>query len=84
LYKRGETVASVPVLERVVAKVPNEALARYHLGMAQSQVGSNAEARDNLTRAVNSGAKFLGLDEAKSTLDQLAKLPIQASVAPKT
>jgi tetratricopeptide (TPR) repeat protein len=84
LYKRGETAASVPVLERVVAKVPSEALARYHLGMAQSKLGSSAEARDNLTRAVNSGAKFLGLDEAKSTLEKMAKLPLQAGAAPKT
>lgn len=85
LYKRGEAAASVPVLERVVAKLPNEALARYHLGMAQSQLaGSRAEARDNLERAVNSGARFSGLDEAKSTLEGLAKLPIQAGGAPQT
>jgi tetratricopeptide (TPR) repeat protein len=84
LYKRGETAASVPVLERVVAKLPNEPTARYHLGMAQLQLGSSAEARDNLTRAVNSGAKFPGLDEAKSTLDKLAKLPATANAVPRT
>jgi tetratricopeptide (TPR) repeat protein len=82
LYKRGETAASVPVLERVVAKVPNEPVARYHLGMAQSQLGSSAEARDNLSLAVNSGRKFSGLDEAKATLDKLPKPT--AAVAPKT
>jgi tetratricopeptide (TPR) repeat protein len=79
LYKRGETAASVPVLESVVAKAPNEPVARFHLGMAQSRAGSSAAARDNLQRAVNSGAKFAGLDEAK---DQLAKLP--STAAPKT
>lgn len=79
LYKRGETAESVPVLESVVAKAPNEPVARFHLGMAQSRAGSSAEARDNLQRAVNSGAKFAGLEEAK---DQLAKLPSLA--APKT
>jgi tetratricopeptide (TPR) repeat protein len=83
LFKRGETAESVAVLERVVAKVPNEPVARYHLGMAQFQVGSSTEARDNLMRAVNSGIKFFGLDEAKSTLDKLAKLPTVAA-APKT
>jgi tetratricopeptide (TPR) repeat protein len=82
LYKRGETAASVPVLERVVAKVPNEPVARYHLGMAQSQLGSSAEARDNLTLAVNSGKKFSGLDEAKATLDKLPKA--SAAASPKT
>jgi Tfp pilus assembly protein PilF len=75
LYKRGETEASVPVLERVVSKSPGAAEALYHLGMAQSQAGRTAQARDNLTRAVNSGAKFSGLDEAKAALEKLAKLP---------
>jgi tetratricopeptide (TPR) repeat protein len=84
LYKRGETAASVLVLQRVVAKLPNEAIARYHLGMAQSQLGSNSEARDNLTRAVNSGTKFTGLDEARAMLDKIAKVPATASVAPKS
>jgi tetratricopeptide (TPR) repeat protein len=84
LYKRGETAASVPVLQRVVAKLPNEPIARYHLGMAQSQLGSNTEARDNLTRAVNSGAKFAGLDEAKAMLDRIAKPPASAAITPKS
>jgi tetratricopeptide (TPR) repeat protein len=82
LYKRGQAAASVPLFERVVAKVPGEPVALYHLGMAQSQAGSRTEARGNLTRAVNSGAKFAGLDEAKATLDKLAKL--SADATPKT
>jgi hypothetical protein len=68
----------------VVAKSPDEPIARYHLGMAQSQLGSSSEARDNLMRAVNSGAKFAGLDEAKATLDKIAKLPESGVAAPKT
>jgi predicted Zn-dependent protease len=82
LFKHGDAAASVPVLERVVSKAPNAAEALYHLGMAQSQAGRNTQARDNLTRAVQSGAKFSGLDEAKATLDKLAKLP--SSAAAKT
>jgi tetratricopeptide (TPR) repeat protein len=82
LYKRGDAAASVPVLTRVVEKSPDAVIARYHLGMAQSQAGDNSDARDNLTRAVNSGTRFSGLDEAKATLDKLAKLP--ASAASKT
>jgi tetratricopeptide (TPR) repeat protein len=82
LFKHGEAAASVPVLERVVSKAPNAPVALYHLGMAQSQSGSTAEAFNNLTKAVNSGQKFSGLDEAKATLDKLAKLP--APAAPKT
>jgi tetratricopeptide (TPR) repeat protein len=75
LFKHGEAAASVTVLEKVVSKVPDAPLALYHLGMAQSSSGSNAQALGNLTRAVNSGQKFSGLDEAKATLDRLAKLP---------
>ena len=84
LYKHGDAAASVPVLERVVAKVPDAPIARYHLGMAQYQIGSNSGARDNLTRAVNSGAKFSGLDEAKAMLEKIAKLPESGLGAPKT
>ncbi len=82
LFKHGEAAASVPILKRVVAQQPDAPVALYHLGMAQSQSGSSAQALDNLTRAVNSGAKFSGLDEAKATLDKLAKLP--SDVNPKT
>jgi tetratricopeptide (TPR) repeat protein len=82
LFKHGEAAASVSILERVVSKVPDAPVALYHLGMAQSLNGSNAQALGNLTRAVNSGQKFSGLDEAKATLDKLAKLP--SSGAAKT
>jgi tetratricopeptide (TPR) repeat protein len=82
LFKHGEAAASVPILQRVVSKAPDAPLALYHLGMAQSQAGSTQQAFGNLTRAVNSGAKFFGLDEAKATLDKLAKLPTETT--PKT
>jgi tetratricopeptide (TPR) repeat protein len=84
LFKHGDAASSVPVLTRVVAKVPDAALARYHLGMAQSLAGDSTGARDNLLRAVNSGARFAGLDEAKATLERLAKSPLAAASTPKT
>ena len=82
LYKHGEAAASVPVLQRVVSKAPDAPVALYHLGMAQSQSGDISDALGNLTKAVNSGQKFSGFDEAKATLDKLAKLPSPAN--PKT
>ena len=63
--------------------MPDAALARYHLGMAQSAAGDDTDARDNLTRAVNSGTQFVGLDEARATLVKLSKLPSVAS-SPKS
>ena len=79
LYKHGEAAASVPILERVAAKTGDSPMVRYHLGMAQAQSGSTAEARENLSRAVNSGAKFSGLDDAKATLDKLPRLSADAA-----
>ena len=84
LFKRGDAADSVPVLTRVVAKVPDAVLARYHLGMAQSLAGDNSDARDNLQRVVNSGAKFSGMDDAKATLDKLRKSPPSAALTPTT
>ena len=84
LFKRGDAANSVPVLARVVDKVPDAAVARYHLGMAQSLAGDNLHARENLQRAVNSGAHFSGLDEAKAALDKLAKSSPTVAAAPKT
>lgn len=71
LFKHGDAAASVPVLQRVATAAPDQPVVLYHLGMAQSQSGKSAQALDNLTRAVNSGAKFSGLDEARATLDKL-------------
>ena len=71
LFKHGDAAASVPVLQRVASAAPNQAVVLYHLGMAQSQSGHTAQALDNLTRAINSGTKFSGLDEARATLDKL-------------
>jgi len=72
LYKRGDVADSVPVFERIVEKEPSAAVARYHLGMAQSLAGDKSGARDNLTRAVNSGTQFDGIEEARAQLDRLA------------
>jgi predicted Zn-dependent protease len=84
LFKRGDAANSVPALTRVVAKAPDAVVARYHLGMAQSLAGDSSGARDNLQRAVNSGTHFSGLDEARATLDKIAKTPPSVAPAPKT
>jgi tetratricopeptide (TPR) repeat protein len=82
LYKHGEATASVPVLQKVVAQRPNAPVALYHLGMAESGAGESEQARHNLELAVKSGANFSGLDEARATLERLAKEP--ARVAAKS
>jgi tetratricopeptide (TPR) repeat protein len=84
MYKRGESATSVPVLARVVKRLPGQVVVRYHLGMAEALAGKNTEARENLTQVVNSGQQFAGLADAKATLDRIAKLPDAAAPAPKS
>jgi hypothetical protein len=63
------------LLAGVVQQAPNAVLARYHLGVAQALAGDSAAARASLTRVVNSGVQFSGLDDAKSVLQKLSKTP---------
>jgi len=83
LYKRGDAVHAVSTLQAVLSKSPESSLLLYHLGMAQSLAGQADAARDSLTRALKSGTNFVGKEEARSTLDKLAKLGSSA-VAPKS
>jgi tetratricopeptide (TPR) repeat protein len=83
LYKRGESAAAVAALQTVVSKAPDAPASLYHLGMAQASAGLPDAARDSLSRSLNSGKNFPGMDEAKAELDSLAKLTT-ASPAPKS
>jgi tetratricopeptide (TPR) repeat protein len=74
LYKRGESAAAVSVLQNVLSKAPESPVALYHLGMAQASAGQSDAARENLTHSLKSGNAFSGMQEARATLDKLAKL----------
>jgi tetratricopeptide (TPR) repeat protein len=84
LYKRGEGAAAVVALQSSLAKTPDSPVLLYHLGMAQAMAGQAAAARDNLTRSLQSGKQFSGMDEAKAELDKLAKLASNAAPQPKS
>lgn len=84
LYKRGEGAAAVIALQNSAAKSPDSPVLLYHLGMAEAQAGQDAAARDNLTRSLQSGKQFSGMDEAKATLEKLAKLASNAAPLPKS
>ena len=85
LYKRGDSSAAVSVLQSVLSKAPESPVALYHLGMAQASAGQPDAARENLTLSLKSGKAFPGMDEAKATLDKLAKLSaITTSIAPRS
>ncbi len=83
LYKHGEAAAAVPVLQTALSKAPDSPVSLYHLGMAQASAGNAEAARDNLERSLKSGKPFSGMDEAKATLDKLAKLT-PTNPAPKS
>jgi predicted Zn-dependent protease len=68
LHKRGETAEAVVVLQKAVDKVPQAAVLKYHLGMAQFKAGNRDAARTNLEDALKSGGEFAGKDEATRTL----------------
>ena len=84
MYKRGDAAAAVPALHDALAKVPGSPVSMYHLGMAQALAGQNDAARDSLARSLQSGHKFAGMDEAKSTLDRLASQVTTVAPTPKS
>jgi predicted Zn-dependent protease len=73
LYKRGEAAAAVAALQTALAKASNSPVSLYHLGMAEALAGQPQAARESLMRSLQSGRNFPGIDEAKATLDKLAK-----------
>jgi tetratricopeptide (TPR) repeat protein len=83
LYKEGEAMAAVAALQGASAKAPNIPMLWYHLGMAQVLTGQPDAARDSLTRSLSSGQSFSGIDEAKVTLEKLAKRA-PSDIAPKS
>lgn len=70
-FKKNEFNKAVQYLEKAVAAAPGNAGLNYHLGMAYFKSGMNESARDSLVIATESGAKFLGLDEANKVLESL-------------
>jgi tetratricopeptide (TPR) repeat protein len=82
VFKRGDAAAALPIFNRVVSRAPGALVPRFHLGMAQSAAGDESDARVNLLRVVNSGARFEGMDDAKAALDRLNKTT--ATAAPKS
>jgi tetratricopeptide (TPR) repeat protein len=70
-YKLGEHAQAVLFLEKAVDAAPNAAIMRYHLGMAYLAQGNEVEARDQLSKAVESNVEFKGLEEARAALERL-------------
>jgi tetratricopeptide (TPR) repeat protein len=82
LYKRGEATAAVTALQTAAAETADSPVSLYHLGMAQALAGQPDAARESLTRSLKTGKNFSGMDEARATLDKLAKDAPARSGAP--
>lgn len=73
LYKHGDAAAAVTALQDASIRAPGLSVLWYHLGMAQLQSGQSDAARESLTRSLKSGNTFVGIDQAKTTLDRLGR-----------
>jgi tetratricopeptide (TPR) repeat protein len=73
-YRLNNFDKALHPLNRAVEKVPDSPLLRYHLGMTQFKQGQRDQAKTNLEQAVSSQVNFKGIEEARSTLQQLAGL----------
>jgi Flp pilus assembly protein TadD len=70
-FKRGEYQDALTALERAVERAPDSKVIRFHLGMAQLQLGLRDRARTNLELALTGSDSFQGVDEARVALASL-------------
>jgi tetratricopeptide (TPR) repeat protein len=73
LFKRGDAAGALAALQSAAARTAESPVSLYHLGMAEALAGQPDAARDSLLRSLQSGKNFAGMDEARATLDKLAK-----------
>ncbi len=69
--KSGNSKLALTALEKAHAAAPAAKVIQYHLGMAQAAAGQNGEARSSIAGALEGGARFEGVDEARTALAQL-------------
>jgi tetratricopeptide (TPR) repeat protein len=70
-FKCGEYQQAVIELQHALARAPDSRETRFHLGMAELQVGQREQAKAHLESALAGTATFAGSDEARQTLASL-------------
>jgi tetratricopeptide (TPR) repeat protein len=70
-YKKGLSSLAIDAISQSVNRQPDSPIYLYHLALAQHQKGDKDKARTNLEKALKSGGKFEGADEARKLLDSL-------------
>ena len=71
-FRKGMPQLAIPLLQQAVAKMPNDAGFRFHLGMAYSAAGKKTEARRTLLDARQLGLNDAEARQAEQTLATLA------------
>jgi tetratricopeptide (TPR) repeat protein len=71
LHQRGVHQRAVVLLDEAATKLPDNAVVRYHLGMAQLAAGNKDAAKRELQEALKLQSGFPGADEARRALSQL-------------
>ena len=79
LYKRGEYLRAIGMLDESVDKLPNEPEIQFHLGMTHYMLGEELAASVALERAVQSSKDFPAKEEASKRLAILSIDPAAAN-----
>jgi tetratricopeptide (TPR) repeat protein len=72
-YKKGAYLKAIALLKESAARLPENAVVRYHLGMAHYRNGDAKSARSELENALKLNPAFPDADEAKQTLETVDK-----------
>lgn len=73
LLQQGKVEKGLPLLRDARLRNPNDPEIRYHLAVALAKNGRKAEAKDELNYALQSGASFSGIAEARKLQLELGK-----------
>jgi len=70
-YQKGLYDSAAAEFADSIEKLPENAVVRYHLGLALFKSGKTDEAREQLEKALSLDADFDGADEARRVLEEL-------------
>jgi tetratricopeptide (TPR) repeat protein len=72
-YKKGMASLAIRSFEESLKRRPDTAEVLYHLGLAYTQAGDEAKAREALERALTLNPRFPGNDVARKTLSSVSR-----------
>jgi tetratricopeptide (TPR) repeat protein len=70
LLETGQARQALPLLRGALARAPDVAVVRYHLGGALLRLGRDEEAREQLRRALDLDGEFDGAEDARRLIGE--------------